>query len=165
MSTTTAATPSLSKRVRQIMRKHNQLDAQIRAVADMLESDAELRTKYVERTWSALASDMVQVQRHHLRQLPSESYLEKHREAMKAAGKRLGLFSDYFVGDKALGDCTAADLEDAAFKHERNAKGMLREAEFFRKLAAKCGTKTVRKAWKESDAEKMKRELEDAGTL
>jgi len=160
MTTTASATPSLAKQVRSIMRRHKATDAQVHAVADLLANNEGLRVKYVERTWAALAADLVHAQRHQLRQLPSESYLEKHRESIRAAGKRLGLFSDYWVGDKILGDCTAGDLEEAAFRHERNAKGMIREAEFLRKLAEKCGTKTVRKAWSEPDAEKLKRSLE-----
>lgn len=161
MSTTTAAAPSLAKQVRQIMRKHKALDEQIKAVADLLESSEPLRVKYVERTWAALAQDIVQAQRHSLRQLPSESYLEKHRDSIRLAGKRLGLFADYFVGDKTLGDCTAADLEEAAFRHRRNAEGMVREAEFLMALAKKCGTRKVKQAWDERDAETLKRTFDD----
>lgn len=161
MSTATKTSPTLSGMLRRIIRANKQTQDQIAAVADLLQSSEDMRKKYVERTWAALAADLVHSQRHAMRKLPTVSYLERNREAMVASGRRLGLFSDYFVGDKVLGDCTAADLKLAADRHERNAAGIVREAKFLLALADKCGTRKVKQAWKQEDAEKLKRSFED----
>ena len=153
-------TTTLRDAVRDIVRRSGSIEDSVAAVRELLD-DPHARDEAAPDLAKAYAADIVYAARHQLRTLPSEGWLTPERaKAMAESGRRLGLFKDYQVGDKCLGDCSRADLLEAATLDDAKSHGLRRAANFKRAIAEKLkGDKTVSECWKQEDAERLLRKI------
>lgn len=158
--TTATGKMTLRDAIRDIVRSAGTIEDSVLKVRELLD-DPDARAEAAPDLAKLYAADIVYQARYRLRQLPSESWLSPERtKALAESGRRLGLFTDYTVGDKHLGECTRDELLESADMDGARANGYAVSSKFKRTLASKMsGAKTVAQCWKEADATKLLRKI------
>lgn len=80
----------------------------------------------------------------------------KSKRTVAVMSRVQGLLDSYFCGDKAIGDCTFAEVLEQAIRHRDIANGNMTKYRIFASIAKKGkGQQIVRKKVKEIDLQKI----------